>query len=69
MFDTNNTNSLFNYQEIGQISPNNNCELPSTKDQFFELNVIQNGTVFPYLMKKCCKKYKNGKRCKKCPNQ
>lgn len=69
MFDTDNTNSLFINGEIGQITPDYNNELTPTIEQFFELNVIQNGIVFPYLMKKCCKKYKNGKRCKKCPNQ
>ena len=69
MFNNENPNSLFNYQEIGQITPDYNGELPSTKNSYFELHVIQNGIVFPYLMKKCCKKYKKGKRCKKCPNQ
>ena len=69
MFNNNKSNSIFNYQEIGQIRPDDNNELPTSKDLYFELNVIQNGIVFPYFMKKCCKKYKKGKRCKKCPNQ
>jgi len=69
MYNNDKPNSIFNYQEIGQISPDYINELPSTTDQYFELNVIQNGIIFPYFMKKCCKKYKKGKRCKKCPNQ
>ncbi len=69
MFNNDKSNLIFNYQEIGHISPDYINELPSTKDLYFELNVIQNGIVFPYFMKKCCKKYKKGKRCKKCPGQ
>jgi len=69
MFNNDKSNLIFNYQEIGHISPDHINELASTKDLYFELNVIQNGIVFPYLMKKCCKKYKKGKRCKKCPGQ
>jgi hypothetical protein len=35
---------------------------------YFSLHVIQNGIIWPYELKKCCKKYKKGNRCKKCPN-
>lgn len=47
----------------------------------FELNEVQNGCPLdpenhkgfnPYAccdFKKCCKKYKKGKRCKKCPDR
>jgi hypothetical protein len=35
---------------------------------YFPLMVIQNGIIWPYELKKCCKKYKKGNRCKKCPN-
>lgn len=39
---------------------------------FFQLNVIQEPShmqvgCIVYEMKKCCKKYKKGKSCKKCP--
>lgn len=34
---------------------------------YFALQVIQQDMLFPYALKKCCKKYKKGKRCKKCP--
>lgn len=36
---------------------------------YYSLHVLQNGVIFPFEMKKCCKKYKKGKRCKKCPAQ
>ena len=36
-------------------------------DSYFALSVIQNGIIYPFELKKCCKKYKKGKRCKKCP--
>ncbi len=35
---------------------------------WFPLNVLQNDQVISYELKKCCKKFKKGKRCKKCPN-
>ena len=35
--------------------------------EYFSLQVLQGDFIFPYEMKKCCKKYKKGKRCKKCP--
>lgn len=41
------------------------CEV---SDSFFALNIVFNSFVYPYEMKKCCKKYKKGKRCKKCPD-
>jgi len=34
---------------------------------YFALQVIQQDMLIPYELKKCCKKYKKGKRCKKCP--
>jgi hypothetical protein len=34
---------------------------------YFELKVIQESCILSYEMKKCCKKFKKGKRCKKCP--
>jgi hypothetical protein len=34
---------------------------------YFSLQVIQHDMIIPYELKKCCKKYKKGKRCKKCP--
>lgn len=37
-------------------------------DTFFALNIIHNRFIYPYELKKCCKKYKKGKRCKKCPD-
>ncbi len=39
-----------------------------TSDSFYALHVIHDGIIIPFEMKKCCKKYKKGKRCKKCPN-
>jgi hypothetical protein len=39
-----------------------------TSDSYYALHVILQGSIIPYEMKKCCKKYKKGKRCKKCPN-
>lgn len=36
-------------------------------EQYYALHVIQGEILYPYLLKKCCKKYKKGKRCKKCP--
>lgn len=69
MFDIQNLSSEFTNQEIGHIIPDDNNNLPSTQNHYFELNVIQNGIIFPFLMKKCCKKFKKGKRCKKCPSQ
>lgn len=33
----------------------------------FQMTVLQNDAFIPFVMKKCCKKYKKGKRCKKCP--
>jgi len=33
----------------------------------YQLPVLQNNSSIPYVMKKCCKKYKKGKRCKNCP--
>lgn len=69
MFVHLNPNSLFNYREIGHVTPDSGSELTPSNDLYFELKVIQNGIVIPFLMKKCCKKYKKGKRCKKCPNQ
>lgn len=37
-------------------------------DTFTPLQILYNGFIYPYELKKCCKKYKKGKRCKKCPN-
>ncbi len=34
---------------------------------YYSLHVIQGNIIFPFELKKCCKKYKKGKRCKKCP--
>jgi len=34
---------------------------------YFALQVLQYDIMYPYELKKCCKKYKKGKRCKKCP--
>lgn len=34
---------------------------------YYSLQVIQGNIIFPFELKKCCKKYKKGKRCKKCP--
>jgi len=36
-------------------------------DQYYALSVIQGEIIYPFELKKCCKKYKKGKRCKKCP--
>lgn len=35
--------------------------------QYYALQVIHGDVIYPFLLKKCCKKYKKGKRCKKCP--
>lgn len=35
--------------------------------KYFALQVIKQDMLIPYELKKCCKKYKKGKRCKKCP--
>ncbi len=35
---------------------------------YFPLHVIQYEILWPYELKKCCKKYKKGHRCKKCPD-
>lgn len=67
MIDINST--IFSYPDTGKISPDSDAEMPIIQNQYFELNVIQHGIVIPYLMKKCCKKYKKGKRCKNCPNE
>jgi len=40
----------------------------STSASYYALHVIHSGIIIPFEMKKCCKKYKKGKRCKKCPN-
>ena len=39
-----------------------------TSDSYYALHVIHDGIIIPFEMKKCCKKFKKGKRCKKCPN-
>lgn len=39
-----------------------------TSDSYYALHVIHAGIIIPFEMKKCCKKFKKGKRCKKCPN-
>ncbi len=41
---------------------------PDGQSSYYALQVIHSGMIIPYELKKCCKKYKNGKRCKKCPN-
>lgn len=45
--------------------------LPETTREYshgyYALHVIHGEVVLPFLLKKCCKKYKKGKRCKKCP--
>jgi hypothetical protein len=41
------------------------CEV---SDSFIPLHIIYGGLIYPYELKKCCKKYKKGKRCKKCPD-
>ncbi len=56
-------------QEIEKGTPDISSDLPSSLDHFYELNIVHGGMIIPYHMKKCCKKYKKGKRCKKCPNQ
>ncbi len=37
-------------------------------DSYYALRVIHDEIIIPFEMKKCCKKFKKGKRCKKCPN-
>lgn len=44
-----------------------------TADAFNEISEKRPGQVNPFIspecvLKTCCKKYKKGKRCKKCPN-
>ena len=54
----------------GQYVVNENQTPNSSADssgQYYSLHVIQGEVLYPYLLKKCCKKYKKGKRCKKCP--
>jgi hypothetical protein len=53
--------------------PQNIIKTPSERlsvnnQEYYPLDVIQNGIIWHYELKKCCKKYKKGNRCKKCPN-
>lgn len=49
-----------------------NLELSEINDRFFEdwkNRTITDGDSPCCVFKKCCKKYKKGKRCKKCPDR
>lgn len=51
------------------VSENNPTSKHKETSAYYDLHIIQEGAILSYQMKKCCKKYKKGKRCKKCPNQ
>ena len=56
-----NNNVNPNDQRSEMILP---IDMPFT---YFGLHVLQNDGIISYELKKCCKKFKKGKRCKKCP--
>jgi hypothetical protein len=46
-----------------------NINLDLETNPYLEQNAVKEFTFGECIFKKCCKKYKEGKRCKKCPNR